>query len=129
MAWYLLKELTMIIVEGINHVSLPVTNLKASIKFYSDLFDFEVIDDSSKDYVYMTLDPIQVKLIKVDKVEQVNKFPTISFAMDVDDFTEAIEEIEEKEIKIEKGPEGTDSGEMVVIKDPDGNLIELYYQG
>ncbi|MDX1959076.1 MAG: VOC family protein [Leptospiraceae bacterium] len=119
----------MIIVEGINHISLPVTNLKASTQFYSDLFDFEVIDDSSKEYVYMTFDPIQVKLIKVDKLEQTYKFPVVSFAMDVDDFTEAIEEIEEKGIKIEKGPESTDTGESIVIKDPDGNLIELYYQG
>jgi predicted enzyme related to lactoylglutathione lyase len=119
----------MIIVEGINHVSLPVTNLAASVKFYSDLFDFEVVDDSNKNFIYMTMDPIQLKLVKVDKIENNSKFPAISFAMDVDDFTEAIEEIEEKGLKIHSGPEGTDSGELVVISDLDGNLIELFYQG
>ena len=103
----------MIIVEGVNHINLAVSDLKASVKFYSDLFDFEIIDDSHKGYVVMTLDPIKIKLIKVDKVEnQLSqiKQPSVSFIMDVDDFTEAITEIEEKEIPIVRGPEATETG-------------------
>jgi len=121
----------MIIVEGINHVNLAVSDLKASVKFYSDLFDFEIIDDSHKGYIVMTLDPIKVKLIKVEKVENqlsALKQPSISFIMDVDDFTEAITEIEEKEIQIVRGPETTESGgETLIFKDPDNNLIEIFY--
>jgi predicted enzyme related to lactoylglutathione lyase len=121
----------MIIVEGVNHINLAVTDLKAAVKFYSDLFDFEVIDDSHKGYVVMSLDPIKVKLIKVDKVEnQLTglKHPTISFILDVDDFTEAITEIEEKELQIVRGPEATEGGgETLIFKDPDNNLIEIFY--
>jgi predicted enzyme related to lactoylglutathione lyase len=121
----------MIIVEGVNHINLAVTDLKAAVKFYSDLFDFEVIDDSHKGHVVMTLDPIKVKLIKVEKVENqlsALKQPTVSFIMDVDDFTEAITEIEEKVIQIVRGPEATETGgETLVFKDPDSNLIEIYY--
>ncbi len=121
----------MIIVEGINHVTIASTDLAASVKFYSDLFDFEIVDDSHKGYIVMTLDPIKVKLVKVDKVENhlsSLKIPSVSFVMDMDDFTEAITELEEKEIKIVKGPESIDSGESLVFRDPDNNLIEIFYQ-
>jgi len=121
----------MIIVEGVNHINLAVSDLKASVKFYSDLFDFEIIDDSHKGYVVMTLDPIKIKLIKVDKVENqlsAIKQPSLSFIMDVDDFTEAITEIEDKKISIVRGPEATESGgETLIFKDPDNNLIEIFY--
>jgi catechol 2,3-dioxygenase-like lactoylglutathione lyase family enzyme len=121
----------MIIVEGIDHVSIAVTNLSASAKFYSDLFDFEVLDDSNSKFTMMTLDPIKVKLVQVDKVENQlsgSVTPVLSFVMDVDDFTEAISEIEEKGIKIVKGPESAGKGESLVFKDPDNNLIEIFYQ-
>ncbi len=79
----------------------------------------------------MTLDPIKVKLVQVDKVENQlsgSLTPVLSFVMDVDDFTEAISEIEDKGIKIVKGPESAGKGESLVFKDPDNNLIEIFYQ-
>jgi catechol 2,3-dioxygenase-like lactoylglutathione lyase family enzyme len=122
----------MIIVEGISHVTLAVTDLESSVKFYSEIFDFEIIDDSHKGHVVMTLDPIKVKLVQVEKVTNqlsTSKIPSISFEMDVDDFTDAIAELEEKEIKIVKGPESLDKGEYLIFSDPDNNLIEIFYQG
>jgi catechol 2,3-dioxygenase-like lactoylglutathione lyase family enzyme len=121
----------MIIVEGISHVTLAVSDLGASVKFFSDIFDFEIVDDSHKGYVVMTLDPIKVKLVKVDKVEnQLSnlKLPSISFEMDVDDFTEAIAELEEKGITIVSGPEAMGNGESLTFKDPDNNLLEIFYR-
>lgn len=121
----------MIIVEGISFVTLAVSDLSASVQFFSDIFDFEIVDDSHKGYIVMTLDPIKVKLVKVDKVEnQLGKLniPSISFEMDVDDFTEAITELEDKGITIVKGPEAMDNGESLVFKDPDNNLVEIFYQ-
>jgi catechol 2,3-dioxygenase-like lactoylglutathione lyase family enzyme len=121
----------MIIIEGIDHLNLAVTDLKASVKFYSEIFDFEIEDDSHKGFVLMTLDPIKIKLVKVDKVENplsALNIPQFSFIMDVDDFTEAIEEFETKGIDIVKGPETTETGgETLLIKDPDNNLIEIFY--
>ena len=122
----------MIIVEGIDHITLGSVDLKASVKFYSDLFDFEVLDDSKKGQAIITLDPIKLKLIKVDKVENSltdAKLPLLSFEMDVDDFTEAISEIEEMDIAIVKGPESANDGEFLHFKDPSGNIIEIFYRG
>ena len=124
-------RIEMIIVEGIDHVNIAVKDLEASVKFYSDLFDFEVLNDRESEFVTMTLDPIKIRLVKTDKVQNqltVLNLPTLSFTMDVDDFTEAINEIESKGIKIEKGPEGIEGGESLLFSDPSGNFIEIYYQ-
>ena len=34
----------MIVIESINHMGLTVSNLENSIKFYKELFDFEVVE-------------------------------------------------------------------------------------
>lgn len=121
----------MIIVEGIDHINIAVTDLEEAAKFYSDLFDFEILSDREGESITMTLDPIKICLQKAEKVQnQLTQLglPTLSFTMDVDDFTEAINEIESKGIKIAKGPEGVDGGESLLFSDPSGNLIEIYYQ-
>ncbi|MCZ8342056.1 MAG: VOC family protein [Leptospira sp.] len=114
----------MIIVEGIGHVSIPVSNLDASIDFYCDIFDFEV-ETKKANEAFLTLDSFRIRLVKAEVPER--SLPSLSFIMDVDDFTEAISELEEKNVKIVKGPEGTDSGESLTFQDPSQNLIEIYY--
>ena len=121
----------MIIVEGIDYITIPATNPEASADFYVDLFDFEIVGEKSADLVRISLDPFQLQLSKVESAENslsANTLPTLSFAVDVDDFTEAINEIESKEINIVKGPEGSSNGgERLIIADPDNNLIEIFY--
>lgn len=114
------------IVEGIDHINIPVTNLSKSTSFYSELFDFDIEEESSS-HAILDLDPMRIKLIQVDKVSP-GSLPVISFILDVDDFTEAIEEIEEKGIKIFKGPETIGKGEYLIFSDPDNHLIEIFYQ-
>jgi catechol 2,3-dioxygenase-like lactoylglutathione lyase family enzyme len=116
----------MIIVEGLDHVNIPVTNLEASKEFYVDLFDFEV-EEEDKDAIVMGLDAHKLRLVKVSGVTPL-PFPMVSFVMDIDDFTEAITEMEEKSIPIVRGPEGNSKGESLVFADPDKNQIEIFYQ-
>lgn len=123
----------MIIVEGLAYLTIPVTNLDASSQFYQDLFDFEVVGKKSASSVKMELEGITIQLQKVSSpVDHLAKqgLPILSFFLDVDDFTEAIAEIEEKSLTITKGPEATsDGGEFLIFKDPDGNLLEISYSG
>lgn len=116
----------MIIVEGLDHVNIPVTNLEVSKQFYADLFDFEVEEESS-DSVMMGLDSHKLRLLKVENQKPL-PFPLVSFIMDVDDFTEAISEMESKNIKILRGPEGNQKGEFLIFTDPDSNQIEIFYE-
>ncbi len=122
----------MIIVEGLKYITLAVTDLKKSVEFYSDIFDFEVLEETRTDKsVILELEPVHLRLVQVGKVEnQLTKLkiPVLSFEMDVDDFTEAIAELEEKEIQIVLGPELQREGERLVFEDPDKNLVEIFYE-
>lgn len=116
----------MIIVEGLDHVNIPVSNLDTSKEFYAEVFDFEV-EEEDGDAIIMGLDSHKLRLVKVPEVNPL-PFPMMSFVMDVDDFTEAISEMEEKEINIMKGPESFSKGEYLIFADPDKNQIEIFYQ-
>ncbi|WP_061232622.1 VOC family protein [Leptospira interrogans] len=121
----------MIIVEGINYFLIPAENPEASAKFYSDIFDFESLDEKSGEYVIMGLDSINIKLQKISGFKNSlgeNKIPVLSFVLDVDDFTEAIAELEENKISIVRGPETNQSGEFLHFLDPSGNVLEISYK-
>ena len=121
----------MIIVEGIDHLNIPVSDLNKSAKFYSDIFDFEILGEQTENSVVMSLNPIKIRLVKMAEVKNYlteKNMSTLSFILDMDDFTEAITELENKEVKIVKGPESTADGESLTFGDPDNNLIEIFYK-
>lgn len=122
----------MIIVEGLKYITLAVTDLEKSTHFYSDIFDFEVLEETkTENSVILELEPVHLRLVQVGKVEnQLTKLkiPLLSFEVDVDDFTEAIGELEEREIRILIGPELQGEGERLVFEDPDKNLVEIFYK-
>ncbi|MBV6492343.1 MAG: hypothetical protein LDLANPLL_00336 [Turneriella sp.] len=104
---------------------MPAKNLQKAIEFYTQFLDFEVVEESST-VAMVAFDNLQVRLDST--LEAYAKVPVISFLLDVDDFTEALQEIEEENISIAKGPFETEDGESVYVADPNGNLIELYYR-
>jgi predicted enzyme related to lactoylglutathione lyase len=73
-------------------------------------------------------DKLHIKLVKTGENPINSNFPIFSFILDIDDFTEALQEIEANGIKIIAGPNEISGGENVLIADPAGNTIELYYQ-
>ncbi len=119
----------MIVIEGVNHIGITVSNLEESIKFYREFFDFEVIDKLST--------PGQAFLKMADIILGLNEVPgyrngenskgRISFFVDEQDFDDAVDELKESNIEIVYGPENIRNGQLVVFLDPDGNYIELSY--
>lgn len=119
----------MILLEGLSHFSQGTADLQRSITFYRDLLDFELIEEEDN-YAVLKLDPVAIRLNLIEGYQSPVKNPAeacLSFILDVDDFTNAIVELEENNIEILKGPVSIEGGEAVLISDPDGNLIELYY--
>lgn len=118
------------ILEGLHHISLGCSDLGKSIEFYTGVLDFEVMEQGDS-FALLHLDPIQVRLNQLDGYRSRVTNPgemSISFILDVDDFTDAIQELEEKEIEIINGPVMIEGGEAILITDPDGNMIELFYR-
>ncbi len=120
----------MILLEGLSHISLGSSDVKASTAFYRDILDFEVVEEEES-HAILHLDPISIRINLIDGYQSPIQNPgesCLSFILDVDDFTNAITDLEEQDIEIIKGPVGIEGGESILISDPSGNLIELYYK-
>lgn len=116
----------MIIIESFSHLNLPTQNLQKSVDFYTQFLDFETVEQNA-DSALLTFDSLNIRL-KQGGDSITSKTPLISFIMDIDDFTEALQELDENEINVVKGPFEITGGESVYIQDPGGNLLELYYR-
>lgn len=119
----------MIVIESVNHIGLAVSSMENSVKFYKDHFDFEVLDKySTPDQTVMKMGDIVLTLYQTDGYKAGKDSSTcFSFFVDEEDFDDAVDELEDSEIKIVFGPENIRKGKTVVFLDPDGNKIELSY--
>lgn len=119
----------MIVIESVDHIGMTVSDLDSAIEFYKDLFDFEVVERvSNSNEAYIKVGDILIKLIEVKGYETPdNSKSHICFYIDEEDFDDAIDELEDKNIPIVYGPENIRKGRLVVFSDPDGNKIELRY--
>jgi catechol-2,3-dioxygenase len=118
----------MIVIESLNHINLPAHDLEKSVEFYSMLLDFEEVASDEKSVTISFDDKLNIRLIKTEGAVLNSNFPIFSFIMDIDDFTEALQEIETGNITIISGPNEIEGGENLLIADPAGNTIELYYE-
>mgnify|MGYP001406950899 CR=1 FL=1 len=120
----------MIVLESLDHISLGSSDLKRSIEFYVDILDFEVAEETDR-YAILQLDHLSIRLNYIEGYVSQQDNPSafaLSFILDVDDFTNAITELEEKKVKIVVGPVMIEGGESMIIRDPDGSWIELFYK-
>jgi len=119
----------MIVIESVNHIGITVSDLDKSIKFYKELFDFDVIDNiSNTGQAFLKMGDILLSLVEVKGYKNSSDSKNcISFYVDEEDFEDAFDEIEETGIEIVLGPENIRKGQRLVFADPDGNHIELSY--
>lgn len=119
----------MIVIESVNHIGITVSDLDKSVKFYKELFDFDVIENiSNSGQAYLKMGDILLSFIEVKGYKNSDDSRNcISFYVDEEDFEDAIDEIEETGIKVVFGPENIRKGQRIVFADPDGNHIELSY--
>ena len=119
----------MIVIESVNHIEITVSALEGSVKFYKDLFDFEVIENiSNSGQAFLKMGDILISLTEVSGYKSSKDSKNcISFYVDEEDFEDAIDELDESGITVVYGPENIRKGKRVVFADPDGNHIELSY--
>jgi predicted enzyme related to lactoylglutathione lyase len=119
----------MIVIESLNYIVITVSDLERSVKFYKDLFDFDVVENmSSAGQAFLKMGDMVLSLVEVSGYKNSSDSKNcISFYVDEEDFDDAIDEIEETGLKIVLGPENIRKGQRVIFADPDGNHIELSY--
>lgn len=119
----------MVVIESFHHINLYASDIQKSIEFYTMFLDFEVLQEEES-FALVTFDSLTLKLRNqgpVPKPYEDGDVPLLSFILDVDDFTDALQESEETNIQVLSGPNAIQHGESIVIQDPGGNLIELFY--
>ena len=119
----------MIIIEGLDHPTLTVSDLEYSIQFYEENFDFEVVHkDDETGKVYLRVNDILLGLVE-DKEFRMHGHQRnrLTFYLDPEDFPDVLEEIEDSDLEVLEKKINNRRGESIVIKDPDGYQIEIAY--
>ena len=130
----------MLVIESFAFFNLSTPELRKTIDFYTMLLDFDVLQESP-DRAVLSFENIKIKLYQSALVENEtddpeeeqeqltdNSVPVMSFLMDIDDFTDALQVIEDNQIEFVSGPDTIQNGESFLIRDPGNNLIEFFYQ-
>ncbi|MES0491778.1 MAG: VOC family protein [Leptospirales bacterium] len=117
----------MIVIEALDHINIAAKDLEKSIEFYTVFLDFECVESNENEATITFDEQLKIKLVKSETASTNPEYPALSFILDIDDFTEGLQVLETNEIAILSGPIETENGENVIISDPAGNAIELYY--
>lgn len=116
---------------NIKFVTVTVKNLKESIKFYEDILKLEIVREFSPmegtNIVFLKGESsVMLELIEYENKSIAGSNSKVSIGFEVLDLDNKIKELEEKDIKIIRGPIKTAGGEkFIFIEDPNGVEIEI----
>jgi glyoxylase I family protein len=128
-------------IQAIHHVSLPVTDLGRSRRFYREIVGLEEIERPRFNFpgAWFALGDDQLHLIVHGEATFRGAKPLdsrdVHFAVRVESFTAAVEELERKgydrdaddadSMKMKVSPKATAGFPQIYILDPDRNVIEI----
>lgn len=115
-------------VNAIDHVNMSVKDLAASVKFYRELFGFEIKEDQSKDDSYI-IGNEHVKLCMYEDRKLQVKEGLNHFGFFIENFDEIIAKFAEMGIPVSYGGaiewKNPAHSKSIYIADPSGYVIEL----
>ncbi len=118
----------MVFIETFEHLALASSNLQETKKFYADLLGFEILEETDE-ALKLQLGTLNLLFSLVSDYTGNKELKNrIVFVLDTDEFTEALQELEEKNIELLEGPITTPGGEAIYLEDPDSHILELTYQ-
>jgi catechol 2,3-dioxygenase-like lactoylglutathione lyase family enzyme len=119
-----------LIVERVDFISVPVTDMERSKRFYGETLGLESIPHPEGTFPEFQLgENVSLYLVQMENIGRSFEGPhTSSFALRVPDVGAAQKELEAKGIDFDFGAEPFDTGvcHMALFKDPDGNQIMLH---
>ncbi len=120
--------------KGLNHITIRVNRIDASKEFYGDILGFELIRTMGQSMAVYDVGQGDTLVI----VEAETSYDPTSRDFRVDHFgfyVDSPEEVDklaayfrEKEVTIMSGPANRKKGRFLFIADPDGNMIEFFYE-
>ncbi len=119
---------------GLNHITIRVNRIDASKEFYGDILGFELVKTMGQSMAVYDIGNGDTLVI----VEAETSYDPTSRDFRVDHFgfyVESPEKVDElasyfrdKEVTIMSGPANRKKGRFVFVADPDGNMIEFFYE-
>ncbi|PPA69053.1 VOC family protein [Jeotgalibacillus proteolyticus] len=119
--------------KGIHHVSIIVTDIERSMRFYEEVLGFERSNERPGfdfDGAWYQIGETQLHLIAFKEGKTLRGTTSIDsndghFAIRVEDIEGFIKRMEENQVAILNKPVNKTDWHQVFISDPDGNLIEF----
>lgn len=120
--------------SGINHITIRVNDIERAEAFYGDILGFELVRKMGKSMAVYRVGAEDTIVL----VEAETSYDTSSRDYRVDHFgfylesEEKVDEMadyfREKEVSVLSGPANRKRGRFVFISDPDGNMLEFFYE-
>ena len=113
---------------GIDHLNLEVIDLAKTVKFYSNLFGFEVLKDQpEEESKIIGNDKIKLCLYESSDFKGYEKKGFYHFGLNIENFEDVMQKCSELNVEVlYSGAIEWEKSRSIYIKDPDGNGIELY---
>ncbi|MEX0780710.1 MAG: VOC family protein [Balneolales bacterium] len=118
-------------VNGINHITLRVNNIKRAEEFYGDILQFELEKKMGRSMAVYRIGSDSLVLVEAetsyDRSSKDYRVDHFGFTVDSDEKVDELTEyFRENEVTILSGPANRKSGRFLFISDPDGNMIEIF---
>jgi len=120
--------------SGINHMTIRVNDIERAEEFYGDILGFEQIRKMGKSMTVYQVGHEDTLVL----VEAETGYDPSSRDYRVDHFgffLESEEEVDEmaayfreQEVTVLSGPANRKRGRFIFVSDPDGNMIEFFYE-
>lgn len=120
--------------SGINHITIRVNDIQRAEDFYGDLLGFELVRKMGQSMaVYRIGNEDTIVLVEAetsyDPSSRDYRVDHFGFYLDSEDEVDDMAEyFREKEVSILSGPANRKRGRFLFISDPDGNMIEFFYE-
>jgi glyoxylase I family protein len=121
--------------KGIHHIALNVTDLDRAEHFYTDVLGFTVTHRFSKGLRHIMLDTgnALLALFETPELEMKSALEQLSdkgymhfaFATNREEFIKILDELKNKNVRIDSGPVVRGEGESIYFTDPDKNHLEI----